>query len=233
MCHMHDGQYTTYNVLFNCSARPRQNAAAALEKTEYRAGQTALRKQDRLLHDLVAHAKATAKWVDPSIRPVVMPQKHDDHDGSSQKQPDVVELQLDDIVSPLKEPEEDTIAKIVVAEDHVVSTDDGTKVLVKVGHTLAIETDAAGKLMFHDFILFPGQHDFLDEGILASVAEVQAEQDSARKRMTMAESCATDRHREGWNDPHAAGHKARDEDCAIACKDPKPIRARRQHAAAC
>ena len=83
MCHMRDGQYTTYNVLFNCSARPRQNAMATLDKTEYRAGQTAFRKQDRLLQDLVAHVKVTMKWVDPSIRLEVTPQKRDDCDGSS------------------------------------------------------------------------------------------------------------------------------------------------------
>ena len=52
---------------------------------------------------------------------------------------------------------------------------------------MAIEMKDGSKPSYQEFVLFPGQHDFLESGVLATVQEVQAEQVAARRRMTMAE----------------------------------------------
>ena len=131
-----------------------------------------MRKQDRMLQDLVM-ATQDPVWVDPTIPVDVTPKKRDGHDA---KGTDVGEIP----------PEADAIEKIIASEDRVVQVDDGTKILVKAGHTLALETKD-GKPLYHQFVLFPSQHDFLESGVLATVQEVQAEQEAARRRMTMAE----------------------------------------------
>ena len=51
---------------------------------------------------------------------------------------------------------------------------------------MAVETKD-GKPSYQEFILFPGQHDFLESGVLATVQEVQAEQEAACRQMTMVE----------------------------------------------
>ncbi len=132
----------------------------------------ALRKQDRMLQDLMAASQAPV-WVDPTIPPDLTLKKSDGHDGKS---PAGGEMQ----------PQADAIEKIIASEDWVVQAEDGTKILVKAGHTLAIEMKD-GKPSYQEFVLFPGQHDFLESGVLATVQEVQAEQEAARRQMTMAE----------------------------------------------
>ena len=131
-----------------------------------------MRKQDRMLQDLVT-ATQEPVWVDPTILADVTLKKRDGRDA---KGTDAGEIP----------PEADAIEKIVASEDRVMQADDGTKILVKAGHTLALETKD-GKPLYHQFVLFPGQHDFLESGVLATIQEVQAEQEVARRRMTLAE----------------------------------------------
>ncbi len=141
-----------------------------LEQSEYKVGSTALRKQDRILQDLMA-ASQVPVWVDRTIPPDLTPKKSDGSDGKSPAGEGEME------------PQADAIEKIVASEDRA---EDGTKILVKVGHTLAIEAKD-GKPSYQEFTLFPGQHDFLESGVLATVQEVQAEQEAAHRWMTMAE----------------------------------------------
>ena len=170
---MRDVCHICYNVCLPCSARPRKNAYATLEQSEYKAGSTALRKQDRMLQDLVAAAQEPV-WVDPTIPADVTPTKRDGRDEKGTAGEGEIQ------------PQADVIEKIVASEDRVVQAEDGTKILVKAGHTLALEMKDS-KPSYQEFVLFPGQHDFLESGVLPSVQEVQAEQEAAHRRMTMAE----------------------------------------------
>ncbi len=153
-----------------------------LEQSEYKAGSMALRKQDCMLQDLVVVAKAPV-WVDPTIPLDLTPEKSDGCDGKS---PAGEGTQLPPNIIGEMDADADAIDKIVAAEDQVVQAKDGAKILVKAGHTLALETKDS-KASYQEFILFPGQHDFLESGILVTIVEVQAEQEAACRQMTMAE----------------------------------------------
>ena len=144
-----------------------------LEQSEYKVGSTALWKQDRMLQDLVAVAQEPI-WVDPTIPADVTPKKRDGRDEKGTAGEGEIQ------------PQADAIEKIVTSEDRVMQAEDGTKILVKAGHTLALETKDS-KPLYHEFVLFPGQHDFLESGVLATVQEVQAEQEAAHRQMMMAE----------------------------------------------
>ncbi len=170
---MRDVCHICYNVCLPYSAHPRKNTYAMLEWSEYKAGSMALQKQDRMLQDLVAAAQEPI-WVDPTIPADVTLKKRDGHDEKGTAGEGEIQ------------PQADAIDKIVASEDRVMQAEDGTKILVKVGHTLALETKD-GKPLYHEFILFPGQHDFLESGVLATVQEVQAEQEAACRQMTMVE----------------------------------------------
>ncbi len=121
--------HTCYNVCLPCSACPCKIAYATLEQSEYKAGSTALRKQDHLLQDLVTAAQEPV-WVDPTIPPDLTPKKSDGRDGKS---PAGEGTELPANVAGEIQPDADVIDKIIASEDWVMQAEDGTKILVKAG----------------------------------------------------------------------------------------------------